>query len=599
MRQAGFNNQQALQHFQVLGINEGRAGSQTFDVSFYLENNQDLRQAGFNNQQAFQHYLFLGINEGRLAAPGIVPEDTDGDLNTALDVGALGSNISFSDSIGGGDLNDFYRFTLNAPSQVSLTLEGLGRLNIIRDINGNNIVDNSGNEVRFISFSLPIPDEIIRFDFASSIADSTERFPAEIQGILPAGTYFIQVEGIEERPEVENYNLSLAATPANLPPDNVGNTFANALDIGILQETRAFTDFVALGDRNDVYRFTLNSPATVNLAIEGLNGTVFLGLLENPGTDGTIGLSDIVGQRDGSIVSVRADIAAPAATSKILAAGTYFVRVAPGDDTNYNLGLSATPFTAPPDNAGNSIPEARELGILGDRQTLNDAIGFIDPTDFYRFTLENPSLVSSGLSTLSDDDTEPFVRMFTRFDIIQDTNGNGRVDFDASLLEIIRGISGLADSPPQSLPAGTYFARVRYGGEDETIFDYDLTLEAVPFTPPPDGAGNSLSEAREVDILTGSATFEDFVGNVDRKDVYRFNLESESDFSLVLNVTNDFTPLRLVQDFNDNGTVDPGERLAILTLGSGRINETLAAGIYFVEVEVGSDDTNYNLTLSI
>ena len=596
LRQAGFNNQQALQHFQVFGINEGRAASGIFNVSFYLDNNPDLRQAGFNNQQALQHYILFGDREGRLAAPIIFSAEPGSDINTALDVGILGGDRSLSDSVSGADTNDFYRFTLSEPSQTSLTLEGAANLNLIRDINGNNLVDDSGTEVRIAGFVFPSPDEII--GSATAIANNENQEPGEIRGILPAGTYFVQVENREESGELQNYNLSLAATPANLPQDNAGNTLAGARDIGVLQETRAFSDFVGLSDRNDIYSFTLNAPATVNLSIDGLNARANLSLVEDGG-DGAIDVTDIAGQRDDIIDFFAPENTEGGTINQSLPTGTYFVRVASDEDTNYNLSLSTNPFTPPQDNAGNSIAEARDLGAIGDSQTLSDAIGFIDPTDFYRFTLENTSQITLGLSGLS---SQPeFFASFTSLDIIQDTNGNGEVDFDPSPSEVINGISGLGNSITQSLLAGTYFLRIFHGGR-ETSLDYDLTVAAVPFAAPPDGAGNSLSEAREVDILTGSPTFEDFVGGVDREDFYRFNLESDSQVSLVLDGVSEFTSLILIRDFNGNGIAEFEETIAAdgASLSSpARIERNLLAGTYFVEVEASGGDTNYNLTMSV
>ncbi|NER34723.1 MAG: hypothetical protein F6J93_11990 [Oscillatoria sp. SIO1A7] len=606
LQAAGLDNKQLLEHFQIFGINEGRVASGRFDISFYLNNNPDLSQAGFNNQQTLEHYVLFGIREGRLAAPGIPgipgePSQPGSDINTAFDVGVLGNSRSFSDSISQTNPSDLYRFSLNAPATVNLILEGAGNFNLIQDINGNNIVDESGTEVTFSGLFLPIPDEIIRS--ATPIANSTNQEPGEISGILPVGTYFVQVEnGFEEIQGLRNYNLTLAATPSGLPTDNAGNTLARALDLGVIQDNQAniaFSDFVGLGDRNDIYRFTLDEPATVNLAIAGLSTGVEFMLLEDRSGDGAIDVTDIAGQRDDIITSISEESAFSGAIAEDLPVGTYYVRVASEQDTNYNLSLSTTPFTPPPDNAGNSIPTARDLGVLTNSQTLSDALGFIDPTDFYRFTLENTSRITLSLSGLS---SQPdFLSTFTSVDIIQDTNGNGEVDFDPSLSEVINGVSGFEDSVVQSLLPGTYYLRLSHGGT-LTSFNYNLTVEAIPFIPPPDNAGNTPSEAREVDILTGSQTFDDFVGGVDRQDLYRFTLENSSVVSLVLDGVSDFTNLILIQDLNGNSRAELNETITADGASSsspGIIQQTLEAGIYFVEVEASGGDTDYSLTLSV
>ena len=589
---ASLDNEQLLEHFQIFGINEGRAASETFDVSFYLENNADLRQAGFSNQQALEHYLLFGIEERRFAAPGTL-------AGGALDIGVLAGDRSFNGFVE-PFRGDSYRFILNGPSKVSLSLEGTANLNLTHDINGNNIKDNSGTEVPFIPGGVTIlPSDESLWPYTTIRTEA----PVEIESILPAGNYFISVFNLLAN---GNYTLSLAATPSSLPPDNAGNTLTGALDIGVLQENRAFSDFVGLGDRNDIYRFSLDAPATVNLAIEGLKAGTILMLVDDDGDgngDGGILTSAVPGQIDEVVASLTGENVTSGTISQNLLAGTYFVRVASEDDANYNLGLSATPFTLPPDNAGNSISAARNLDVLSTAQTISDAIGFIDPTDFYRFTLENPSQVTLGLSGLSGQ--PELLAPFTSLELIEDINGDSEVTLDSIPREIINQITDSTDSITQGLSAGTYFLRVVNRGR-ETIAEYNLTVAAVPFTPPQDDAGNSPSEAREVDILTGSQTFEDFVGGADRQDVYRFNLESDSDVSLVLEGANlddasEFTSLILTQDSNGNGTLELDEAIAVGTANSssiGTIDETLAAGIYFVEVVAIVGDTNYSLTLS-
>lgn len=63
------NNEELFDHFRNFGINEGRASSEFFNVSFYLNVNQDLLSAGFDFQQALQHFVFSGLREGRSAIP--------------------------------------------------------------------------------------------------------------------------------------------------------------------------------------------------------------------------------------------------------------------------------------------------------------------------------------------------------------------------------------------------------------------------------------------------------------------------------------------------------------------------------------------------
>ena len=65
LRQASFNTKEALQHLELVGVNEERAFSLIFNSEFYLENNPDLLAAGLTNLQALEHFQIQGIQEGR------------------------------------------------------------------------------------------------------------------------------------------------------------------------------------------------------------------------------------------------------------------------------------------------------------------------------------------------------------------------------------------------------------------------------------------------------------------------------------------------------------------------------------------------------
>jgi hypothetical protein len=64
---AGLNNTQALLHFQLYGLNEGRAFSPFIDLSFYRASNSDL--AKYNNSQLLNHLETYGVAEGRKFSP--------------------------------------------------------------------------------------------------------------------------------------------------------------------------------------------------------------------------------------------------------------------------------------------------------------------------------------------------------------------------------------------------------------------------------------------------------------------------------------------------------------------------------------------------
>jgi len=116
--------------------------------------------------------------------------------------------------------------------------------------------------------------------------------------------------------------------------------------------------------------------------------------------------------------------------------------------------------------------------------------------------------------------------------------------------------------------------------------------------------GNSLLTARNVvGVQNGSIRLTEFVGTGDIDDFYRFDINTNSNFSLLLDGLTADADVDLIQDRNRNGVVEDGEVIGY-SLESGTIPDeinlsNLAPGTYYVQVSSFlSDSTNYNLTLS-
>ena len=100
---------------------------------------------------------------------------------------------------------------------------------------------------------------------------------------------------------------------------------------------------------------------------------------------------------------------------------------------------------------------------------------------------------------------------------------------------------------------------------------------------------NSLLTARNVvGIQNGSIRLTEFVGIGDIDDFYRFDINTNSNFSLRLDGLTADADVRLIQDRNRNGVFDFGETIGS-SLESGTIPDVinlsnLAPGTYYVEV---------------
>ncbi len=119
---------------------------------------------------------------------------------------------------------------------------------------------------------------------------------------------------------------------------------------------------------------------------------------------------------------------------------------------------------------------------------------------------------------------------------------------------------------------------------------------------PVDYAGNSLNQARKLDISSNAQSFTDRVDRLDLNDFYSFNLNSRSSFHLQLDGLKADADVALIRDANNNGQLDQGEVLTASTKSGTQaesINQILGAGTYYIRVYPdGNAETNYKLTTS-
>ncbi|MEB3292409.1 MAG: S8 family serine peptidase, partial [Synechococcales bacterium] len=366
-----------------------------------------------------------------------------------------------------------------------------------------------------------------------------------------------QVQGWVGLPTVSDLNWRLSNSSDRTPAAE-DNSFNTARNLGVLGSSRqVLTDFVGSADTNDYYRFTIAQASNFSLSLTGLSADADVELFDVSGnlvTDSTLGST------------------APESINRQLNAGTYYARVyAYLGDTNYTLTLSADAVPTASDRAGNSLDTALNLGSLSETRTFQEFVGTSDPNDYYQFTLGQNSDFSLAVNDLSADvDVQ-----------LLDSNGNAIASSTNSELT--------AESIDRQLTGGTYYVRV-YPYRGNT--NYRLTLSATPVAPP-DGAGNSLSTARNLGVLNSSRSFQDYVGVLDNHDYYRFSLSQVSDFSLQLNGLSADADVVLL---DRNGTLLQGS-YGVFTLDES-IARRLSAGDYYVRVYPYSGSTTYNLNLS-
>ncbi|MEH1875960.1 hypothetical protein [Nostoc sp.] len=333
---ANFNNSQLLQHFEINGINEGRKSSPSFDASFYKGNNPDL--ASLTGINLLEHFDFYGKFEGRQAAS----EYAGNTFDTAPQL-TIGSNpTQVFEHVGSSDSNDYYQFSLNQASTVTLDNYSFSRSVVEQIVDSNDITQGSSS-----NSAVQNPD--------SSVVGNPS---LKIIGLAP-GTYYIQIQ-----PQAGNtdYQFYLTATPTDdqtqlsLLDSSITTGAAGAagdpapqLTIGS-NPTQVF-GLVGSSDPNNYYQFTLNQASTVTLDNYNFSTTVVQIVDSN---DQILDPSNSALQNpDGSVIS-------DPSLQFALDPGTYYIKIQPqpGDqveDTDYQFDLTATL----------TDPDLSEVGDLG------------------------------------------------------------------------------------------------------------------------------------------------------------------------------------------------------------------------------------------
>ncbi|MBW4495219.1 MAG: pre-peptidase C-terminal domain-containing protein [Oscillatoria princeps RMCB-10] len=450
------------------------------------------------------------------------------------DIGSLSSPQTVSDSVGQSDPNDYYTFTLDASSQLSLNLNGLSGSGYV------NLLDKSGQYIN------------------GAWNDGTTA--GSLSNLLDAGKYYLQVSGYGAD---SDYTLDLSATAKAIPLDGAGSSTADAAELDISSGTQSVSDWLGNPvDRSDYYSFTLDSSSSVSLNLDGLSSGVSFNLLDSSGNYVNYGWGDAT---------------TAASLSSLLQAGTYYVAVEGyWGETDYTLNLSATAKEIPADNAGNTLDLAKDLGVLSSPQTASDWVdNYIDPTDYYKFTLDTSSKLNLTLDGLSKQGA--YVHLL-------DSSGN-YINYAWSDGTTPASLSSLLDT-------GTYYVQVSggYGGDT----DFSLNLSATPEAIPQDTAGSTPAEAIDLGALSQPQTVSEWVDSrLDPTDTYEFTLAESSEVSLGLDSLTGAASVTLLDSNEQYVTGAWGD--ATTAASATRL---LAAGTYYAQVSASASDVDYALNLS-
>ncbi|MDZ8055268.1 MAG: polymorphic toxin type 44 domain-containing protein [Aulosira sp. ZfuCHP01] len=260
-----------------------------------------------------------------------------------------------------------------------------------------------------------------------------------------------------------------------------------------------------------------------------------------------------------------------------LLSGVYFNQLG---DTNWKIAGIGSRFNEPTaiDLAGNTTANSFNTGTINGNGTFRDRVDATDSNDYYRFNVATTSDFTLSLNGLSADANVQLL----------DSNG--------AFIQGSTNTGTTAESISRSLNAGNYYVRVYSLGGGT---NYNLNLSAIP----QDYAGNTFSTARNIGTLSSTQTFNDFVGDSDPNDYYKFSVNTPTNLNLSLNGLSNNADIRVLQDLNANGQSDAIEILTSSKLtgnASESINLPLGVGNYYIHVyPVGNSvNTNYNLSVS-
>ena len=366
------------------------------------------------------------------------------------------------------------------------------------------------------------------------------------------------------------------------------DTPGTASDLGVLNGRRTISGSVDKGDRVDYYRFELDSPGDFEVALENLTANADLSLYRQS-TDGEITLL-----KESSKGGTESEHISLADLNK----GSYLIQVEGIKDADTDYDLIATV-----DKAGNAVDDARDLGTLGETRTFADFLSVADVDDYYQFQIDEPSLFTLAVDNFILEELNSTYAI--NVDVAQDFNGDGIVDFDDLDENVLFDGFFIPFGSSELLEPGTYYLKVSAPGledsESTASSNYEVSVFAQPVIAPPDSAGTFLSDARQLGSLQKTQTYSDYVGVLDRQDVYSFELNEPTQLTVTLSGLESDVILSLINDKNEDEDLDPSlfeilEDSNLPGITPEVIETVLPAGEYYVEV-LGSSNTTYDLML--
>ena len=265
-----------------------------------------------------------------------------------------------------------------------------------------------------------------------------------------------------------------------------------------------------------------------------------------------------------------------------------------------NQGVTSQAISFIPTLPG-TLSSANNLGAFAETSNISTtgSVDKDDIVDYHRFQLVNMGSVRIDVKNLQAN---------ADLRIIRDVNGNNRIDAGDELIKSEKTGTTNESITLDGLGVGTYFAEVKsVAGDDSTTYDLKLDYKkgVRDFESEPN---NTFSEP---DLVGGSVGIGNLnttrhmrgqVSPTDQTDIYKFHVDTLTQFSATLKSETGNANLELIRDFNSNGILDNGDLLQA-SRKTGTVNDTvysdrLIAGDYFLRVTNSSTvSSTYDLDL--
>ncbi|MEB3340839.1 MAG: pre-peptidase C-terminal domain-containing protein, partial [Okeania sp.] len=580
-------------NYQVNNI--GNTKADTFNVGFYLSTDEGIDTGDFLLDTVEIKSLSGGQNTKKLAKQLTLPDGGDKFWQDAGDY-YLGVIVDSDNAIAeDNELNNTSSQSVGVEISSDLKLSGFDvqqeTVNPGQKFDAKVTVENIGGKINDfqIGYYLSLDNEITTSDtligseeIASLGSNATttisKQFTLPENSINGQKKYFVGAIAdyqdafveVNETNNISQERVSLSP----VPEDNAGDTFKKARNVGVVGDTtQKFSDWVGnfygvSEDTSDYYQIEIDGRSNLNLTLDGLDINANLYLYNS---------EERLEEQSVNTENKKEEI------SRKLLPGTYYVEVRDNDtgNTTYNLEMSASPLEYPvPQIAGWNGDTALDIGAVGTTpikktEYVGNLHGFKDDlNDFYKFQVEGDSTIQIDLTGL-----------IGNADLyLYDTESSGSIARSETLQKVDESIV-------KNLTPGTYFLEVQSVNDAKTT--YDLQVVGTPL--PNNGAGGNPDRALDLGTLTTPKTVNDWVGNIDDKDYYKFNVSENSTVEIELTGMSDDANLEL---FNNKK-----KSLASSSQTDNKddgIITNLSPGDYFLEVDnyYGSVGTPYNLQLT-